>query len=871
MSRRKRGMEDLDQDIRDHIERETQDNIERGMPPADARYAALRKFGNMTRVAEETREVWSFVWLEQLLRDVHFGLRMLRKSPGFTTVAVLTLALGIGANTAIFSVVDAVLLRPLPFQDPGRLEDVWVNNPKHGALQKFTSYPEFLDWKKQNSVFASMAVYRETHGATLTGTGDPVRLHAAIVSPDFMDVLGVQPLMGRTFLPEEEVAGKANVAILSQDLWRTQFQSDPDIAGKSAAISGKAYRIVGVMARGFQFPILAEPIDLWLPLAAYDASMATQRGVHIYSTLARLRPGISFAQATSQINAVENRLALQYPDNHTPGDGANVSPLLPDLISGSEDALVILFGAVAIVLLIACANVANLLLVRAVGRSREFAVRCALGASRARLVQRLLTESVLLAILAGAFGLLLGYWAIGALVSVGPRDIPRLAAVHLDAQVFLFTLAVSLVTSVLFGLVPALRTSKTDLSVSLKQRISAGAGKHELRLREALIVSEVALSLISVTAAGLLLRTLSQLESVNMGFDPSHVLTFATDLPSSYNDARTTAFYDQLLPRLRALPGAKQLSAVFPLPFSGTGITTQFDIEGRPSDPASPTNADLAAAGLDYFRTMHIALLRGRDFLPADGQRGKWVAIVNQAFAKRYFPNEDPLGKRIKSDAQTSDTPAQMSTIVGVAADIKVESLREDPKPLVFVPIVQLPIGALSVVIRTRQSPGPMMSAIREQVHALEPDALVFRGKTLDQYLSVTLGQPRFSALLLTVFAGLAMLLAMIGLYGAVAYAVSQRTNEIGIRVALGAVPGTVLRLVLGRGLILALTGCAIGLAGAMLLTRLMTSLLFGVSATDPATFAGVAILMAGVAVVACYIPARRALRVDPMVALRYE
>jgi putative ABC transport system permease protein len=806
-----------------------------------------------------------------LWQDIRFGLRMLARNPGFTAVAVLSLALGIGANTAIFSVVEAVLLRPLPFKDPERLADVWVNNPSHGVLQGAISYPEFLDWKKQNTVFASMALYRETPGATLTGMGDPVRLHAAIVSPDFFDVLGVQPLMGRTFLPEEDLAGKAAVVILSQDLWRTQFQSDRDIVGKSAAISDKTYTIVGVMPRSFQFPILAEPIDLWLPLATYDGSMPTQRGVHIYSTLARLRPGISFARATSQINAVENRLTLQYPDNHTPGDGANVSPLLPDMVSGSQDALLILFSAVAIVLLIACANVANLILARAVGRSREFAVRNALGAPRARLVQQLLTESMLLAVFAGAFGLLLGYWAIGALVSVGPRDIPRLAAVQIDGHVFVFTLAVSLVTSALFGLVPALRTSKMNPSVSLKQRFSAGAGKNEHRLREALIVSEVALSLIMVMAAGLLLRTLSRLQSVDMGFDPSHVLTFETDLPSSYSDARTTAFYDQLLPRLRALPGAEQSSVVFPLPFSGIGITTQFDIEGRPSDPASPTTADLAAAGLDYFRTMHISLLRGREFQQADGHQGKSVAIVNQAFANRYFRNEDPLGKRIKSDAQTQGTPSQMSTIIGVVADVKVENLREEPKPLVFVPIAQLPIGALSAVIRTRQSPGAMMSAVRERVHALEPDALVFRGKTLEQYLSVTLGQPRFSALLLTVFAALALLLAIIGLYGTVAYAVSQRTNEIGIRMALGARPGTALRLVLGRGLLLALTGCAIGLAGAILLTRLMNSLLFGVSATDPATFVGVAILMAGVAFVACYIPARRATRVDPMVALRYE
>ncbi len=862
---------ELDNELRFHFDQQVTKFVQSGLPLAEARRRARLLIGGSDQIKEECRDARGTHFLETLANDIRYGLRMLRKSPGFTVVAVLILALGIGASTAIFSVVEAVLLRPLPFKDPSRLVDVWMKNTKHDVRQGITSYPEFLDWKKQNNLFASMAVYRETHGATLSGVSNPVRLHGAVVSPGFFEVLGVNPLLGRTFLPDEDLGGKADVVVLSQELWRTHFQSDPNITGKSAVIGGKPYTIVGVMPGSFQFPILAEPIEIWVPLAAYDGSMPTHRGNQIYSVIARLRPGISIAQASSQIDSIETRLALQYPNTHTPGDGAYVSPLLPDLVNGTQDALLVLFGAVTVVLLIACANVANLILARAVGRSREFAIRRALGAGRARLVQQLLTESVLLAALAGAFGLLLGYWTIQALVSLGPRDIPRIVAVHVDSYVFAFTLTLTLLTSVLFGFAPALRAARSDLANSLKDRLPAGMGKGGTRLRESLIICEVALSLIMLPAAGLLLRTLWHLTNVNAGFDPNQVLTFSVELPSAYNDPRTTAFYSELLPRLRALPGVEQVSAVFPLPFSGNGITTDFVIQGRPSDPASPTAADLCVAGRDYFRTMHISLLRGREFEERDGGAGKSVAIVNQAFTKLYFPNEDPLGKRIQANVATSGTPSRMSEIIGVVANIKLASLREEPKPVVFVPIPQLPIGALSVIIRSGQTPGVLMPGVREQVHSIEPDSLVFRGKTLDQYLNVTLGQPRFMALLLSVFATLAIVLATVGLYGSVAYAVSQRTHEIGIRMALGAMPGTVLKLILGRSLKLALTGAALGLSGAFVLTRLMKSLLFGVSSSDPLTFIGTAILMASVAVVACYIPARSATRVDPIVALRNE
>jgi putative ABC transport system permease protein len=844
---------ELDTEVRGYLELLAQEKMSQGMRPDEARRAARIELGGFEQVKEQVRTVRAGASLDSLLQDLRYGVRMLRKTPGFTLSAVLTLALGIGANTAIFSVVETVLLRPLPFKDPARLVDIWQNNPRHGAWQEQTSYPEFLDWRKQTSAFQSMAVYRETQSATLSGIGDPVRLHGAVVSPDFFEVLGANPLQGRAFSPEQDVPGKAAVVTISYDLWRMRFQSDPTVVGRRVTIAEKSYTIVGIMPRGFQFPILAEPIDVWIPLAAYDGSMPTERGAHIYSAFARLRQGVGLEQATSQINAIEKRLTLQYPDTHTPGDGANVSPLLPDLVGGTRDALLILFGAVALVLLIACANVANLILVRAAGRSREFAIRHALGARRVRLVQQLLTESVLLAALGGWMGLLLGYGGIRALANAGPHDIPRLGGARLDGSAFVFTLVTSLLTSVFFGLAPALRTSKDDLGVRLKERRTVGATKNRYHLRDALIAGEIALSLVLLLAAGLLLRTLWRLESVRAGFDPADVLTFSTDLPSGYQDQQTAVFYEELLADLRALPGAEQVSAVFPLPLSGNSIGTGFEIEGRSSDPGSPISADLCVAGRDYFRTMRIALVRGREFLEGDGQDGNWVAVINQAFAKRYFPHEDPLGQRIKPNAETNGTPSQMSKIIGVVADTKVSSLSEEAKLIVFVPVPEFPIGALSVVIRTASSPGVLLSAVRDRVRALEPAALVFRGQTLDQYLSTSLGQPRFNALLLSVFGAVAVVLAVVGLYGGVAYAVSQRRNEIGIRMALGAMPGAVVGLVLGHGLRLALTGAAIGLASALLLTRVMKSLLFEVGTTDPFTFLGVAILMAGVAVVACY------------------
>jgi putative ABC transport system permease protein len=624
------------------------------------------------------------------------------------------------------------------------------------------------------------------------------------------------------------------------------------------------------MPPGFTFPLSIDPVAVWLTMAT-DGGMATGRGVAIYNVITRLKPGITVAQATAQASTIFQGIVARFPKNHTEGWDVHAIPTLSDLVSNSRDALLVLFAAVGMVLLIACVNVANLILSRGAHRRREMALRTALGASRVRVVRQLLTESLLLALFGGALGLAAGYWATIFLVRLGPQDIPRLASVRPDASVFLFALVVSILTSVLFGLVPALRVSKLELSDALKERAQSGHAARS-RFRDALIVAEVALSLLTVLGAGLLLQTLWHLEKTHPGFDANNVFTFSLQLPSGFRDPQRVAFFRQLLPRVRALPGVTSASAVFPLPFlAGAGITTRFQIEGQGPDENQWPRADYAAVDEEYFRAMRVSLLKGQDFAEVHAGPDHAVAVINETFARQYFTNENPIGKRLKPDVETNGTPAHMAEIIGVVADVKTSNLREDATPLVYVPQAQFPINAMTLVLRSAADPRPLVAAVRQETQAVAPGALLFSGKSLEQQIGMTLGQPRFNALLLAVFAALALGLAMVGLYGAISYAVSQRTHEIGIRMALGAAPATMMKLMLGSGLRLALVGTALGLAAAFLFARLMTGLLFGVSATDPLTFLSVAALLTLVALAACYIPARRAVRVDPMVALRYE
>jgi len=871
MFRRKRRGSDFRAEIEAHVQQESERLREQGLGEEEAQSAARRAFGNVMHAQERFCEGGRWRWWEHLKQDVRVGLRMLRKNPGFTAVAVLTLALGIGTNTAIFSVVNTVLLRPLPYKDPDRLMDVWRYNPKENVTRDQMSYADFLDLRNQNDVFEGMAAYRELHEIMVSGRGEPERVHGTIASANLWEVLGVNPLLGRTFRAEEERPGKGNVVLLSYEFWQRHFHSDESVLGQAITLDGASYVVVGVMPAGFSFPISAEPVGLWLTVAP-DGEMANGRGVAIYDVITRLRPGVSVAYATGEVRTIFARIAAQYPKNHTEGWDVRGILTMADLVENSRDSLLILFGAVGMVLLIACANVANLILARGANRRREMALRTALGASRFRVVRQLLTESLILALLGGGLGLAAGYWAMESLVGIGPQDIPRLRNVRLDESVFSFALGISVLTSLLFGLVPALRSSKLELGDALKERAEGASARGQSRFRDALIVTEVALSLVTVLGAGLLVETLWHLERTHPGFDANHVVTFTVDLPDGFSDPQRVAFLKDLLPRLRSFPGVSAASAVFPLPFlSGEGVTTRFEMEGRTLEPSQMPRADLAAVDNEYFRTMRIPVIKGQDLAEVKARPERAVTVISEAFAKQYYPSEDPIGKRLKPDVETSHTRAQMAEIVGIVGDVKTSSLREAGGAIVYVPVAQFPIGATTIVIRAEGDPRPLAAAVRSEARAVDAGVMVFSGKTLEQQIGTTLGQPRFNALLLGVFAGLALMLAMVGLYGAISYAVSQRTHEIGIRMALGAAPRLVLKLILGRGLRLALAGTALGLAASAALARLLTSLLFGVSATDPATFAGVAIVLMAVAIGACYIPARRAMRVDPIVALRHE
>jgi putative ABC transport system permease protein len=734
------------------------------------------------------------------------------------------------------------------------------------------SYPDFLDLRNQNDVFEGMAAFYEQHGIVFRGSGAPEKVHGTIGSANLISLLGVSPMLGRIFRAEEEQPGKGNVVILSHEFWQRDFHSDESILGRAITLESANYVVVGVMPPGFNFPISAGPVDVWLTVAI-DGAMAHGRGVAIYNVITRLNHGVSVAKATGESRTIFARIAAQYPKNHAEGWDVRGVLTLADLVQNSRDSLLLLFAAVGMVLLIACVNVANLILARGANRRREMAVRTALGASRLHLLRQLLTESLILALLGGGLGLVAAYWAVASVVRMGPQDIPRLASVRLDAGVFVFALGVSLLTSLLFGLAPALRVSKTELGDTLKERAEGtGSAAATSKFRDALIVVEVALSLVTVLSAGLLVQTLWHLEKVHPGFDASHVLTFSVEEPDGLSDPQRVAFMNDLLPRLRALPGVSSASAVFPLPFlSGAGITTRFYIEGRTLEPSEMPRADLAAVDNEYFRAMRIPVLKGQDLAEANAIPGRAVAVVSEAFAKHYFPNEYPIGKRVKPDAETNHTAAQMAEIVGVVGNVKSGSLREAGGPVVYVPVAQFPINAMTVVVRSESDSRPLMAVVRSEARNVNAEAIVFSGKTLEQQIGVTLGQPRFNALLLSVFAGLALALAMVGLYGAISYAVSQRTHEIGIRMALGAAPAQLVKQMLGRGVQLALLGTAMGSVASLGLARLMTSLLFGVSPTDPITFTAVAIVLMLVAIAACYVPARRAMRVDPIVALRYE
>lgn len=813
--------------------------------------------------------------MNTLWQDVRYGVRMLLKSPSFTIVAIIALALGIGANTAIFSVVNGVLLRPLPFQNPEQLMMLWETDSTRGQQRGSVSYANFADWRDQNQVFERMAAVN-TSDFTMTGRGESARLQAAVVSADLFPILGATPMLGRTFLPEEDNPGdKGRVVILSQDLFNKRFSADPNIVGQPVTLNGKTYTIVGVMPRSFQYPIQNEPIELWATTAGYregTTPISAQRGAHFLNVIGRLKPGVSKEKASAEMATIGARLEQQYPDSNL-HRGVYVEPTLEALVGDIRPALLILLGAVGCVLLIACANVANLLLARAMTRHKEMAIRSALGASRLRVVRQLLTESVLLSLAGGALGLVLAVWWSDLLIALGKEDIPRALQIGMDWRVLGFTFTVSMLTGIVFGLFPALHSSRTELTESLKEGGRGSTEGGRSRVRNFLVVSELAIAVVLLVGAGLLIQSLWRLRQVSPGFNPQNVLTFAVGIPEvKYPTAAKQAqFFTELVKRLQVLPGVTSAGAVIPLPLSGDRFGISFEVEGRPVAKGDQPSADFFAVDPNYFKTMGIRMVRGRDFTERDDKKGAPVIIVNEAFAKKHFPGEDVIGKRIKPGISTDEDDAQMREIVGLVSDVKNRSLSADFRPGYFMPAAQVPFDQMTMVLRTSNDPHSLITAVQREVSQLDPELPVYSIKTMEEYISATVATPRFNTTLLAIFASVALVLTIVGLYGVMSYSVAQRTNEIGIRMALGAQTSHVLRLIVSQGFKLVVMGLVLGLLGAYAATRVIGSLLFGVTTKDPWTFGAVAVLLSLVALVACYLPARRAARVDPIKALHYE
>jgi putative ABC transport system permease protein len=810
-----------------------------------------------------------------LWQDIRYGLRMLVKSPSVSIVATIALALGIGANTAIFSVVNAVLLRPLPFPNSDALMSVFETDSVRGGVRGSYSYPNFFDLRDQNHVFEHIAAYHD-NDFTLTGQGQPVMLHGAMASADLFSVLGVNPMLGRVpTAAEDKLTESGRVVVLSERLFASRFNSDPNLINKTITLNGHSFTIIGVMPKSFEFPIQNDPLDLWTTIAddaAGKEPITTQRGAHFLRLIGRLRAGVTQSQAQADVETIGARLSQQYPDTNT-NKGIRIEPTLKALVGDVRPALLILLGAVACVLLIACANVANLLLARAMTRHKEMALRSALGASRLRVIRQLLTESVLLSFAGGVLGLVLAIWWSDLLIALGKKDIPRAIQVGLDWRVLGFTLGVTVLTGFVFGLVPALHLSKTDLTESLKEGRGAGGAARKNRLRGVLVIAELAIAVVLLVGAGLLIQSFWRLQHVNSGLQTQNVLTFNVSLPEvRYSSEKQARFYRDLANRVRSLPGVQSASAALPLPLSGDRFVISFQIDGRPVAPKDEPSADLFMTEPDYFRTMGIPVLKGRDFNERDDHNSAPVVIVSDTFARQFFPGENPIGKRIEPGISTWDNEdSTMREIIGVVADIHNRALNTDPKPVYYLPQSQVPFNELTMVVKTSGDPHALIISMTREVEAMDSELPVFSVKTMDEYVSSSVAAPRFNTTLLSIFAGVALVLTIIGLYGVMSYSVAQRTNEIGIRMALGAQARDVLGLIVKDGVKIVGVGLLLGVGGALALTRLMETLLFGVTTRDPLTFVAIAGLLSLVAMLACYIPAWRATRVDPLEALRCE
>ncbi|HEV2205588.1 MAG TPA: ABC transporter permease [Candidatus Acidoferrales bacterium] len=867
--------ERLRQEIEHHVALQTAENIDAGMSPAEARRQAKLKFGPVESMKEDYRSERSFHLAETLLQDLRYALRMLRKSPGFATIAILTLALGIGANTALFTVVNGVLLNPLPYPQPNQLVAVYGKTP--GVYRGPITYLNFLDWERDTRTLSSMAMYRN-QDYNFTGSGEPERLSGFMVSAGFFSTLGVNPILGRTFRPDDDRVGAAPVVILSGGLWQRRFGSSPGIIGKSLTLNGVTYAVVGVIPSSFTF--YGQLRDVYTPIGQWNDPSFRDRRIDMSAhAIGRLAPGATLAQAQADMDAVARNLAATYPEADK-DVGISLVSMKEDIVGKVRPFLIVLLAAVGFLLLIACANVANLLLARSLGRSREFAVRAALGASQGRVVRQLLTESILLAGCGGALGLLLAFWGTRAVLDALPAALPRANDVSLDSRVLLFTLAVSLLAGILFGLAPSLKTSRVDLHEILKEsgRGSSGA---RYRLQGVFVAAEVGMALVLLIGAGLMIRSLAALWRVNPGFNPDHAITFALSLPSAAHttSAETRARLRLFDNKMRAIPGVEAVSVTLGSRPMIHDSSLPFWIEGQPK-PATMQDMHQAMFSLvesGFQRAMGVKLERGRFITDADNEHSPVVIDIDDVFARTYFPHADPVGQHIHLALFNVE-----AEIVGVVGHVKQWGLDADPKsaieaqfdyPFMQLPEKMMPLVAesVAVVLRTKGDPTAVMAPVRRAVDEIDPREVVYAVQTMDEVVANSFAARRFSMILLGVFAGLALVLSCVGIYGVISYLVGQRTHEIGVRMALGAQHEDVLRLILGHGARMALIGVAIGVIASLGLTRLMAGELFGVTAHDPLTFSAVAIVLVVVALLASYIPARRAMRVDPLVALRHE
>jgi putative ABC transport system permease protein len=866
---RRRAERELDEEIRAHLEMETERNIADGMSPEDARLAARRSFGSVALAKEDSRAMWGLASLEILWQDLRYGARMLLKHKGFTLIAILTLALGIGANTAVFSVINAVLIRSLPFAEADQLVMIWETQPD--VRGPVGAYPNFQDWRAQAQSFQGMAAFsNKRYGkAELTGQGETVEAQGMLISYDLFPLLGLKPILGRNFLLEEEQPTNNRVVILSQSLWRRGFANDPGVVGKSIQLDGASFTVVGVM--GEQYPL---ETDFWLPLSHLSQIDLTSRRHHSVQAIGRLKPGVTIEQARKEMETIAERLRQLYPATNK-NKGVELTPMRHHLAGNLRPIVLLVFAAVALILLIACANVSNLLLSQSAGRQREMAIRAAIGAGRGRLVRQLLVESLLLALLGGVAGLALASLSIpvlrSGLLGIVTGKIPGLETIGVDWGTLAFTFGVSLLTGVLFGALPALQISRIDLNQTLKEGGKGSAGAGRRNLSRTLVMIEVALAVIVLVGAGLLVRSMNKLLQVDPGFRADHLLSLKIELSQSryQRDEQVRDFYQRLTPRIQALPGVEQVGVIDRALFAPSFRISRFVAEGQQPEPGKEPITQMRRAGHRFFEMMGIARRGGRLFDEKDDIEDNKV-IINETMARSFFPNQDPVGKRIFMHFGSGDpTPV---LIIGVVADIKDLGLDAPVEPTIYWPGVG---GEAVLLARTNVDPLSLAAAVRQAVLSIDPALPLQQARSVEEIVDASLARRRFTLNLLGVSALLALLLAAVGIYGVVAYSVTRRAQEIGIRVALGAQAKDVLNLIIGRGIAPVLLGLAFGLAGAFALsrslTRLTADLLFEVRATDPATFTAIALLLLVVALLACYLPARRGTKVDPLTALKHE